>query len=149
MRNKYVQELKTLELKGNKTCIRAFWTIHSKVKVLFLSFSLALIFLKLLLGQVNDWPLREPHTSLCSLAVRILQRLETFEGENRIKLLYEVRRRWWSMGAEEWVSQDALPLPPPAGIYFLYCKVTWWRWLTVSDCCQINFPQAVIESIQC
>lgn len=87
MRNKYVQELKSAELKGNKTeCIRALSTIHSKAKVLFLvvfcwfffSF-IALIFLKLLLGQVNDWPLREPHTSLCSLAVRISQRLETFE----------------------------------------------------------------------
>lgn len=56
MRNKYVQELKSEELKGNKTeCIRAFGTIHSKVKVLFLKFFfIALIFLKLLLGQVND-----------------------------------------------------------------------------------------------
>lgn len=35
-----MQELKSAELKGNKTeCIRAFGTIHSEVKVLFLSFS--------------------------------------------------------------------------------------------------------------
>jgi len=58
MRNKYVQELKSAELKGNKTeCIRALSTIHSEVKVLFLVyffFFIALIFLKLLLGQVND-----------------------------------------------------------------------------------------------